>query len=251
MTPDIQISFANGIQTLRITRPAKKNALTEAMYGAMSDGLEAGDADKTIAAHVILGSDGIFSAGNDIKDFLATSSGLGAMGREVLRFIRLLPQVQKPMIAAVDGPAVGIGTTLLFHCDLVYASPGASFSTPFVDLALVPEAASSLLMPARMGYARAFEMLALGTTFTAERMREAGLVNAIIPVSELEATALNAAVALAKKPPQALMATRRLMRGDPTETLMRIDEEAEAFRQRLASPEARAAFEAFLAKGRG
>lgn len=251
MTSDIGISRAAGVQILRIARPAKKNALTEAMYGMLADGLEAGDGDASIAAHVILGSGGVFSAGNDIKDFLATASGTGAMGRQVLRFIRLLPAVKKPMIAAVDGPAVGVGTTLLFHCDLVYATPAATFATPFADLALVPEAGSSLLMPARMGYARAFEMLALGATFTAERMREGGLVNAIVPPEDLEPIALSAAAALAGKPRVALLTTRRLMRGDPAAILERIDEEAEAFRQRLTSPEARAAFEAFLSRGKG
>lgn len=251
MTTDILVERTDGVQVLRLARPAKKNALTEAMYGALSDGLERGDADDSVATHVILGAPGIFSAGNDIKDFLATASGTGGMGREVLRFIRLLPRVQKPMIAAVDGPAVGVGTTLLFHCDLIYATPAATFSTPFVDLALVPEAASSLLMPQRLGYARAFEMLVLGEALSAERMQAAGLVNALVEANALEATAIATAAALAKKPREAMLTARRLMRGDPADILARIDAEVDAFRERLASPEAQAAFQAFLGKGRG
>jgi enoyl-CoA hydratase/carnithine racemase len=247
MTEDLEISSADGVQTLRLNRAAKKNALTGAMYGGLSDAIEAGDADPGIAAHVILGSGGIFSSGNDINDFLATAQG-GAVPTQVLRFIRLLPRIAKPVIAGVDGPAVGIGTTLLFHCDLVYATPGAVFATPFLDLGLVPEAASSLLMPQRMGYARAFEMLALGSPFPASRMVEAGLVNAVVSTSELETKVMEAARALATKPPEALVAARRLMRGDPAEILKRTDEEAMTFAKRLASPEAREAFQAFLEK---
>lgn len=248
---DILVMRNGPVQVLRLSRPAKKNALTSAMYAALSDALEAGDAEAGVAAHVILGSGGIFTAGNDIGDFLATARGAGGIGVEVLRFIRLLPQVEKPVVAAVDGPAVGVGTTMLFHCDLVYATHEARFATPFVDLALVPEAASSLLMPQRMGYARAFEMLGLGASLDAERMREAGLVNAIVTSHELEDVALDAARTLAGKPREALAATRRLMRGDPAEILARMDAEVEAFRARLASPEARARFEAFMSRSKG
>lgn len=248
---DIEVATIRGVQVIRLARPAKKNALTGAMYGAMADALVKGDADDGVHAHVIAGSGGVFCAGNDIKDFLAIAGGAGGLGAEVLRLVRTLPVLRKPLIAAVDGPAVGIGTTMLFHCDLVYATPEARFMTPFIDLALVPEAASSLLMPARMGYARAFEMLALGAPFDAERMREAGLVNAIIPSSDLETVALDAAMALGKKPREALAITRRLMRGDTATILTRIEEEAEAFRARLSSPEAAAAFQAFLNKGNG
>ncbi len=247
MTQNIEITRAQGVQTIRLNRAAKKNALTGAMYAAMSDALEAGDAGADVAAHVILGSGGVFSSGNDINDFLATAQGR-AVPTDVLRFIRLLPRIAKPVVAGVDGPAVGIGTTLLFHCDLVYATPGAVFATPFLDLGLVPEAASSLLMPQRMGYARAFEMLALGAPFPAARMVEAGLINAIVPAGDLEAKVLEAAQVLAAKPPEALAAARRLMRGDPAEIVRRTDEEAVTFAKRLASPEAREAFQAFLEK---
>jgi enoyl-CoA hydratase/carnithine racemase len=248
MTSEIAIWRDDAVQVLRIARPEKKNALTGAMYAALADAIEAGDADETIAAHIITGSNGIFTAGNDIADFLATARGTGGLSDHVLRFIRLLPVVQKPLIAAVDGNAIGIGTTMLFHCDLVYAAPDATFATPFLDLGVVPEAASSLLMPQRMGYARAFAMLVLGDPISADDAVAAGFVNAIVPAGDLEAAALGAAKRLAKKPPQALAIARRLMRGDPAAILSRMDEEVVAFRERLRSPEAIEAFTAFFEK---
>jgi enoyl-CoA hydratase/carnithine racemase len=248
MISEIAIWRDGGVQVLRITRPEKKNALTGAMYGALAEAIEAGDADDTIAAHVITGSDGVFTAGNDIGDFLATARGTGNLGTDVLRFIRLLPVIKKPLIAAVDGNAIGIGTTMLFHCDLVYAAPDATFATPFLDLGVVPEAASSLLMPRRMGYVRAFSMLALGDPISADDAVAAGFVNQVVPAGDLEGAALDAAKRLAKKPPEALAIARRLMRGDPGEILSRMDEEVAAFRERLRSPEAVEAFTAFFEK---
>ncbi|WP_423414270.1 crotonase/enoyl-CoA hydratase family protein [Hyphomicrobium sp. B1] len=248
MTAEIAIWRDGPVQILRIARPEKKNALTGAMYGALADAIEAGDADDTIAAHILTGSGGVFTAGNDIGDFLATARGTGGLDKKVLRFIRLLPVVKKPLIAAVDGNAIGIGTTLLFHCDLVYAAPDATFATPFLDLGVVPEAASSLLMPARMGYTRAFAMLALGDPLSADDALAAGFVNAIVPASDLEATALAAAKRLSAKPPEALAVARRLMRGDPEIILARMDDEVAAFRERLRSPEAVEAFTAFFEK---
>ncbi len=248
MTSEIVIWREGAVQILRIARPEKKNALTGAMYGALADAIEAGDADDAIAAHIITGSDGVFTAGNDIRDFLATAQGSGGLDRSVVRFIRLLPVVKKPLIAAVDGNAIGIGTTMLFHCDLVYAAPDATFATPFLDLGLIPEAASSLLMPRRMGYVRAFAMLALGDPLSADDAVAAGFVNAIVPASDIEAAAFGAAKRLAQKPPEALALARRLMRGDPAEILARMDEEVAAFRERLRSPEAIEAFTAFSEK---
>lgn len=248
MTTEIAIWRDGPIQVLRIARPEKKNALTGAMYGALADAIEAGDADDTIAAHILTGSGGVFTAGNDIGDFLATARGTGGLDKNVVRFIRLLPLIKKPLIAAVDGNAIGIGTTLLFHCDLVYAAPDATFATPFLDLGVVPEAASSLLMPARMGYTRAFAMLALGDPMSADDALAAGFVNAIVPAGDLEATAVTAAKRLAAKPPEALAIARRLMRGDPELVLARMDEEVAAFRERLRSPEAVEAFTAFFEK---
>lgn len=248
MTEDLQISIADGVQTIRLTRAAKKNALTSAMYEAMTEALIGGDANPAVTAHVFLGSGGVFSAGNDIQDFLeSTRAGSGTIPPAV-RFVRNLPVVAKPMIAGVDGLAVGVGTTLLLHCDLVYATPSAVLLTPFLDLGLVPEAGSSLIAPQRMGYVRAFELLVLGNPLTAERAREAGLINEVLPSSDLEVAVMKAARRLAEKPPEALMIARRLMRGDTSEIVKRIDEEMVEFRQRLGSPEAREAFEAFLEK---
>jgi enoyl-CoA hydratase/carnithine racemase len=248
MMAEVDISVADGVQVLRLTRAAKKNALTAAMYAALCDAIEKGDDDPAVAVHVLTGSGGVFSAGNDLGDFLATARGTGDVSKDVLRFIHLLPVIRKPLIAAVDGDAIGVGTTLLFHCDLVYATPASKFATPFLDLGLVAEAASSLLMPRRMGYARAFEMLALGETFSAEQAAQAGLVNKLVDPAHLEEVVFDAARRLAAKPPEALAATRRLMRGDPAEILKRTDEEVVAFRERLRSPEALEAFTAFFEK---
>lgn len=248
MSGAISTSRANGVATLRLTRPEKRNALDRAMYRALSAALIEGEASSEVAVHVLVGSEGVFTAGNDIADFLAGGGGDADRLADILAFVRLLPRLEKPLIAGVDGPAVGIGTTLLMHCDLVYATDRASFSTPFLALGLVPEAASSLLMPLRMGYARAFEMLALGATFSAERMREAGVVNAVMPVESLEATVAEAARALAAKPPAALAAARRLMRGDVEAVAAHSEAEARVFVERLRSPEAVEAFRAFMEK---
>ncbi|MEW5965193.1 MAG: enoyl-CoA hydratase-related protein [Pseudomonadota bacterium] len=247
MSGAISTSRANGVATLRLTRPEKRNALDRAMYRALSAALIEGEASSGVAVHVLVGSEGVFTAGNDIADFLAGGGDADRLA-DILAFVRLLPRLEKPLIAGVDGPAVGIGTTLLMHCDLVYASDRASFSTPFLALGLVPEAASSLLMPLRMGYARAFEMLALGATFSAERMCEAGVVNAVVPVESLEATVAEAARALAAKPPTALAAARRLMRGDVEAVAAHSEAEARVFAERLRSPEAAEAFRAFMEK---
>ena len=245
---DLEISIRNGVQTIRFNRPEKKNALKSDMYAAMTEALSKGDASADVTSHLFIGSGGVFTSGNDIAEFLERSNGGSALGTPVIGFIRGLAEVKKPMIAAVDGLAVGIGTTLLFHCDLVYATPSASLRTPFLDLGLVPEAGSSMLAPLRMGYARAFELLVLGEPFSAERAREAGIVNAIVPADQLEAIALQAAARLAAKAPEALAVSRRLMRGDPSPIVARVDEEVKIFGARLTSPEAKEAFAAFLEK---
>ena len=250
MINDVTCSTIDGVQVIELSRPEKKNALTQAMYRAMSDALETGDRDDAVAVHVLLGSEGVFTAGNDIADFLkhATGSGDASEITEVLRFIKLLPNIRKPLVAGVDGAAIGIGTTLLFHCDMVFATARSVFATPFLDLGLVPEAGSSRLMPERMGYARAFEMLVLGETFSAQRMNEACLLNAIVAPEKLRQHVLDVAARLAKKPAEALTISRQLMRGDATSLAQHIDLEAQAFAKRLSSPEARAAFESFLRK---
>ena len=248
MTDEVIVEVRDGIQTLRINRPQKKNALIASMYNRMIDAVVSGDASAEVAAHVFLGCNGVFTAGNDINDFVNRDGATTDPNRGAAGFIRMLPTVKKPMIAAVEGLAVGIGTTMLFHCDLVYAAPSASFRTPFLDLGVVPEAGSSLLAPMRMGMQRAFELLCLGEPFDAQRGYEAGLVNQVVPSDELEAVAMKAAARLAKKPPGALAAARKLLRGDPSVILAQVDKETEVFAERLASGEAKEAFSAFLEK---
>jgi enoyl-CoA hydratase/carnithine racemase len=253
MTQEIEIKVADGVQVIRFLRPEKKNAFTGPMYTAMSEALDAGETNDAVAAHLFIGSGGVFSAGNDINDFLrraqATAAGDGkGIPAPSLEFIRRLPNVTKPMIAAVDGLAIGVGTTMLLHCDLVFASPAASLRTPFLDLGLIQEAGSSITAPARMGYPRAFELICLGEPFSAERALQAGIINAIVPADQLEATALKAARRLAAKPRQALMASRRLLRRTHGEISAMIDEEALAYTTLMRSPEAREAFTAFLEK---
>jgi enoyl-CoA hydratase/carnithine racemase len=257
VTEEIQIATEGGVQVIRFLRPEKKNAFTGPMYNAMSAALDAAETNEAIAVHVFIGSGGVFSAGNDINDFLrrAEAAGKGdgqGDGKGIpapsLDFIRRLPKVTKPMIAAVDGLAIGVGTTLLFHCDLVYATPAASLRTPFLDLGLVQEAGSSLTAPARLGYPRAFELICLGEPFGAERALQAGLVNAVVPADKLEATALAAARRLAAKPRQALMTSRRLLRRNHAEISAAIEAEAAAYATLMHSPEAREAFTAFLEK---
>lgn len=246
----VNISVADGVQVLRLSRPEKRNALNLDMYRALTDALERSDTDENLRVNVIFGTEGNFTAGNDIADFLATARGEAGPPREVLRFIERLPLLTKPLLAGVDGPAIGIGTTLLLHCDLVYATPRATFSTPFLELGLVPEAASSLLLPRLMGYPRAFEMLVLGETFSAGRACAAGLVNTLVDPEALEIHVLAVASRLASKPPAALLAARRLIRGDAASVLEQLRSEAAEFARCLASPEARAAFEAFFDRKR-
>ena len=244
---DIDRQVSEGVQCLTFNRPDKKNALTSEMYGAMAKALREGGEDPDICVHLILGAGDAFTAGNDLRDFMAAAQG-GEFDANALAFLKALTANEKPIVAAVDGAAVGVGTTLLLHCDLVYASPNATFRTPFIDLGLVPEAASSMLMPIKMGHQRAFEMLCMGAVFDAERALSAGLVNAVYSPSEVEEKAREAARALAQKPQAALLAARRLMRRDAGQLDGVIDEEIEHFKTCLRSPEAREAFQAFIEK---
>ncbi|MDR6756170.1 enoyl-CoA hydratase/carnithine racemase [Mycoplana sp. BE70] len=234
-----------GVQVIRLNRPEKKNAITRAMYQTMTDALRAADVDPSIRATLLLGSEGCFSAGNDMAEFLAFAVG-GTMGREVVDFLHALAAHTKPLISGVDGLAIGIGTTIHLHCDMTVASPRSLFKAPFVDLALVPEAASSLIAPRLMGHQRAFALLVAGESFSAEEAHAAGLIWKV--VEEVEAEAMEIARRLATKPPEALRAARELLRGNREEIAGRIDEEAHHFAVRLRSAEARAAFEAFMAK---
>ncbi len=245
MTDHILIERRDGVQIVRMNRPDKKNALTRAMYAAMSEALAAGDADPAVRAHVFLGVPGAFSAGNDLTDFLAVAMG-GEGGAEVWQFLLALAKAQKPMVSGVDGIAVGIGTTLNLHCDLTFATPRTVFRTPFVDLGLVPEAGSSLLVPQVLGRQGAFALLALGEGLSADEARAAGLIYKVVEEEALEQDVLAAAARIAAKPPQALRIARDLMRGPREPLIARIEEETALFRQRLKSDEAKAALMAFM-----
>lgn len=247
MSEHIVIERRGAVQSIRMNRPEKKNAITRAMYAAMSAALTAGDADPAVRCHVFLGVPGAFSSGNDLADFMAVAMG-GEGGTEVWDFLLALATSAKPIVSGVDGIAVGIGTTLNLHCDLTFATPRTVFRTPFVDLGLVPEAGSSLLAPRILGRQQAFALLGLGEGFSAERAQAAGLIYAVAGEDRLEAEVMAAAELIAAKPPQALKISRDLMRGSPDETVARIREEGEHFKQRLRSDEAKAAFVAFMSR---
>lgn len=247
MTDHILVERQGAVQIIRFNRPDKKNAFTRAMYAKMSDALAEGDADSSIRVHVFLGSPGTFSAGADLADFLAVATG-GDSGTEVWDFLMALVGIDKPVISGVDGIAVGIGTTLNLHCDLTFATPRTVFRTPFVDLGLIPEAGSSLIVPAIAGRQAAFALLGLGEGFSAERAKAAGLIYEVVEENALEATVLAAANRIAAKPPEAIRITRELMRGPRDPLVARIKEETRIFRERLKSDEARAAFTAFMTR---
>ena len=247
MTDTILIDDRGPIRWIRLNRPEKKNAITSAMYHAMAAALAEGEGRDTTAAYVIAGAPGVFSAGNDIGEFQAFAEK-SALGPTVDDFLRRLATIEKPLIAAVDGLAIGVGTTLLLHCDLVYATPASTFRTPFLDLGLVPEAASSLIAPRLMGHVRAFELLCLGLPFTAEKALAAGMINEIVVADKLEQRVTEISTRLASRPPGALKAARRLMRGDPAAILAQMDKEEAEFAERLSSAEAQEAFAAFLEK---
>ena len=241
---EILVSRTGAVVEVCLDRAAKKNALTGAMYDAMTEALVSADADPSARAVLLTAKGETFCAGNDIADFLEPRADiLESPGQ---RFIAALVQLSKPLVAAVQGAAVGIGTTMLLHCDLVYASASARLRTPFVSLGLVPEAASSLLLPARVGHAVASEMLLLGAWIDAARAERLGLVNAVLPSApELLAFARERAGELAKSPPSAVRMTKKLLRDPPT-MRARAQEEARRFAECLVSPEAREAFSAFL-----
>jgi enoyl-CoA hydratase/carnithine racemase len=250
MSELITVTDDGPIRTVRMNRPGKKNALTMAMYDAMAVGIEAAGQNPARRCVLIAGAPTVFCAGNDIGDFLNMTGSIGALGAPILRFLYALARCELPLVAAVQGNAVGVGTTLLMHCDHVVASTEARFSTPFVSLGLVPEAASSLIAPRLMGQARAFSLLVMGKPLNTDEAKAAGLVNTIVAPDAVEAEATKAARAIAALPPQAVLASRRLMRGKPDEIVARIDAEADAFKARLQSAEARAAFEAFMTRKR-
>lgn len=245
MSGTVDISQEGGVLTLLMNRPDKKNALTDAMYGAMADAMEAAQDDAAVRVAVVRGAGDLFCAGNDIGDFLASSGNIGEAN--VFRFIRLLGSFTKPLMAGVQGRAVGIGTTMLLHCDHVVLAEDALLTTPFTGLGLVPEAASSLLLPATIGHQRAFAMLAMGEAMQASDALAHGLANAVVPNARLDEAVAQAAARIAALPPGAVQATKALMR-DPGMVAAKMEAEIEVFGQRLQSAEAREAFTAFMEK---
>ena len=249
MTEHVRSEKSNGILTLTLNRPEKRNALTVPMYLTLGEAIDGAAADPDVRCIVIQGEGDMFTAGNDLGDFAAVNEGQGkAAGRPAENpLLVALARAKTPLIAAVHGRAVGVGVTLLLHCDLVFVSEDAQLSTPFVNLALVPEAASSLLLPARIGHARAFSMFVLGEVVDAQKAVAWGIANALVPRAELRAHARAAAEAVAKRPPAAVAITKALMR-DPAALAKRLAEEGNHFLAQLASPEAREAFAAFAEK---
>ena len=249
----IRTATLNGVATIEIARPEKKNAITVAMYQAMADALDAAQADAAVRAVLVTGQPGIFTSGNDIEDFMARPPGQGSDAAEspVFRFMRALTSIDKPVVAAVTGAAIGIGTTMLLHCDFVYVSDEARLAMPFVGLGLVPEFASSLVVPQLLGRVRAAEKLLLGDPFTAAEAVEYGIANAVLPAAEVAAHARRVAERFNALPPGAVAETKRLLRrGHEASLLETIRTEGEIFARRLRSPEAQEAFSAFFQKRR-
>ncbi len=244
---DILIHTEAGVTTVTLNRVDKKNSLTGQMYAQLADALDQARDDAAVRAVVIQGHATVFSAGNDIGDFLNTPPS--TQDAPVFRFLHGIADFPKPLVAAVCGPAVGVGTTMLFHCDLVYAGDNAAFSMPFVNLGLCPEAGSSLLVPQMLGYHRAAEALMLGEPFMAEAALEVGLVNRIVPPTEANAVAQAQARKLAAKPLSSVVETKRLMKAGHLEQVhQRIRDEAVSFGRMLREPAAREAFAAFMDK---
>jgi enoyl-CoA hydratase/carnithine racemase len=245
---EILRSCADGVCELRFNRPEKRNAITHQMYAALARHLHEALADEAVRVVLLSGAGANFSAGNDLNDFLSGPEFTGA--HPVLDVLRTLATFDKPLIAAVHGATVGIGVTLLLHCDLVVAARGTQLTMPFVTLGLVPEAGSSLLLPRLMGQQRAAELLLLGAPLDAPGAERLGLVTRVVEEAQLSAEAHALAQRLAQQPLEALRATKRLLRGDSSEVLARIEAEAQVFSARLKSVEFRAQVRALLGKGR-
>ncbi len=242
----IRSKVENRIAAVELARPEKKNALTAEMYRQLAAALAAADADPQVRAVLLHGAPDCFTAGNDVADFLARPAGAEP---PVVGLFKVLPNMAKPVVAAVGGPAVGIGSTMLLHCDLVYAAANARFQLPFVPLGIVPEFASTYLLPLLAGYQRAAELLLLGQPFSAQKAHEVGIVTAVVPQETLMAEAGKAAAQLASLPPESLRLTKRLLKKRHGAAIGEaIAEETRIFSERLSSPEAKEALSAFLEK---
>ena len=240
----IKSEISDGVLTLTLHRPEKRNAINGAMYDALSNAVRQAELDASVRVILFQGDGDSFTAGNDLADFARQAGDQNSVYSPALRFIETISTASKPLVAAVQGNAVGIGTTMLLHCDLVFLAENARLITPFVNLALVPEAASSCLLPLRIGHARAYAMFALGEPMEAAAALASGLANAVVPEGELRKKAHDAAVALSKRPAGSLTMTKRLMR-DHQRIAAQIAEEGQLFKERLQTAEAREAFAAF------
>lgn len=244
---DILSSKNAGILTIGFNRPEKKNAITAAMYQCMADALQDAETDGAVRAILFVGTPEIFTAGNDLADFMSNPPSTATS--PVFQFLHQISRASKPIVAAVSGAAVGIGTTMLMHCDLVYAADNARFSMPFSQLGLCPEAASSLLFPYTVGYQRAAEKLLLGEPFSAQEACEMGLVNRVMAADQLLEFALQQAAKLVALPATSIRTTKRLMKGNQQAAIeAKIAEEGQHFRTMLTAPEAKEAFSAFFEK---
>lgn len=252
MTEHIIVTDEESTRTIVMRRPEKKNTLTQEMYLAMSDAIDTAQSDPAIRCLILTGRSGVFTAGNDISDFLqaATTKDDGARPRNAVIFLQSLVNNKKPIIAAVDGIAIGIGTTMVFHCDYVIASTTAVFQSPFIHYGLVPEGATSLLLPQTMGHQRAFSMLVMGRSMNAQAAREAGFVNTVVPPGHAIVEARKIAREICALSPVAVEISRKLLKLPAEEITRRIDQENHFFGERMRSPEAIAAFQNFFLRKR-
>ncbi|MBA2402905.1 MAG: crotonase/enoyl-CoA hydratase family protein [Bradyrhizobium sp.] len=253
MTGHLIITDEDATRVITLRRPEKKNAITQDMYRAMSEAIDKAQNNPDIRCIIITGGSGVFTAGNDLEDFLKDGTANPDVPRasNAAKFLYSLAHNAKPIIAAVDGIAIGIGTTMLFHCDYVLASKAATFSTPFINLGLVPEGASSLLMPRTMGHQRAFAMLVMGRKFTADDAHAAGFVNVVVAPGHTEAEARKVAREICALPAEAVAISRKLLKLPPEDMTRRIDQEGHLFGERMRSREAIGAFKAFFERKKG
>jgi enoyl-CoA hydratase/carnithine racemase len=247
MSSEIRSDLTDGVLTLTLARPDKKNALTNEMYGELADAIEQAAHDPGTRVLLLQGDGDIFTAGNDMGEFAAMAAGKGPKERHVHRFLHALANSTVPIVAAVNGKAVGVGTTMLLHCDVVLLAQDAQLIAPFVNLALVPEAASSYLLPLRIGHVRAFEMFALGEPLDAQTAVAWGIANKVCGNDQLRTEARRIAGQIAAKPGGSLSAMKKLMR-DAEKLVSQMDSESARFMERLASAEAKEAFAAFAEK---
>jgi enoyl-CoA hydratase/carnithine racemase len=253
MTEHLIVTDENAMRVIKMRRPEKKNAITQEMYRRMSDAIDTAQNNPAIRCIIITGGSGVFTAGNDLEEFLqeSTAGNEGPRASNAVKFLYSLAHNTKPIIAAVDGVAIGIGTTMLFHCDYVLASTAATFATPFIHLGLVPEGASSLLMPRAMGHQRAFATLVMGRTMSAEEAQIAGFVNVVVSPGHTEGEARKVAREICHLPAEAVAMSRKLLKLPPEDLTRRIDQESHLFGERMRSKEAIAAFKAFFARKNG